>query len=163
MDAGAKPELLLTAEDLASLGVKVDASKGNAHVDRPEGRVEVNYEYRHEGVALASSLNLEASPAAAQKFYDGMLSGQQEILARDNLKMGSCPPNPDRDRILAWGEQGACFEVNNDQGPAGFFLQAKKGQRIYLLMVFSKDIEALQPKVLALAASRLDALAAYQP
>jgi hypothetical protein len=162
-DAGARPEVLLTANDLASLGVKVDASQGNAHVERPQGRVEVNYEYRHEGVALANSLNLETTPAAAQRFYDDMLAGQQEILARDNLKMGSCPPNADRDKILAWGELGACFEVNNDKGPAGFFLQAKKGLRIYLLMVFSPDIEALQPKVLALAAARLDALAAYQP
>jgi hypothetical protein len=164
-DAGRGGEAkLVTARDLEAAGVTVDASQGRFHVDRPEGgRVEVNYEYKGQGVALASSLNIETDAKAAQVFYDDTLAGQQTILGRQGLTMGSCATSPAREALLTWGDMGACFEVLNADGPVGFFVQAKKGARVMMLMVFAKGIAGLEPKLLAAAADRLPSLEAYMP
>jgi hypothetical protein len=154
-------DLLFTAKDLMQLGVRAEPSRGVLHVDHPEGgRVEVNYEYKFEGIAVASSLNIEVDAPKAQHFYDDMLSGQQTILAHDNLKMASCHLGPG---FVPVGETRICFEIENDTGPVGFFMQFKRGTRIVLVMVFSPGIAELEPKIVKLVTSRLDALWALQP
>jgi hypothetical protein len=164
-DAGKPPDPNLTAADLAEVGLRVDVGQGNAHVERPEGgRVEVDYQYHVDSIALASSLNIEVDAQKAQVFYDDTLSGQQLILGRQGLTMRPCAKSHDLEKLVAWGGQADCMDVlKKDGAVVGFFLLAKHAPRVYLMMAFAPGIDAVEPKLLERVVGRLDALAVYQP
>lgn len=156
-------ERLITIDDItAQLPQVTRAASAPEKIERlwhTDASVEISYEYDGSETAtpiyLTSTVSQAMSSRDAENEYFGYTAGMKVGAAVSGVGLKETP----RDDLLKWGDESRSTLLTSDGQPAGNYFIARKGSRIFILMVsgiYFDEPEAFQ----ALVKPRLDRMAA---